>query len=355
MYDLVQVLKLVSVIIPVWNRKRFLADAVESVQRQTYRPLEILVVDDGSTDGTRECLEKVAGKRADGVSIRPFFRSHEGVSAARQFGLENAAGDFIQFLDSDDVLLPEKISKQVSVLVGADAVCCLSRGYQGPFDSLPDTSAGTLGYGDWKPIGGEIRSGEAALAALADGIPFAIHAMTPLWRRDFLLAQAPWPKEFCNGEDLVYFARVFRACEAMPLAFVDEPLALLREHTGHRATVSPRLSGWGQIEESERTVRRSALFSRAEMVRELKKCKGWNRQWAAGCGRQLQTGYWDALHILNGPELRDYESLVLTLVPPCSRIYAMIRLRQLFGSWMVVWFLRNYLSSRLQENSRGRQ
>ncbi|MBR4171145.1 MAG: glycosyltransferase family 2 protein [Kiritimatiellae bacterium] len=347
-------MKLISVIIPVWNRKCFLADVLESVRRQTYRPLEILVVDDGSTDGSRECLEKFAGKRTDGVSIRPFFRSHEGVSAARQFGLENAAGDFIQFLDSDDVLLPQKISKQVSLLEGSDAVCCLSRGYQGTFDSLLDASAGTFGYGDWRPIGGEIRSGEDALAVLADGVPFGIHAMMPLWRRDFLMEQAPWPREFCSGEDLVYFARVFRACEAMQLAFVDEPLVLLREHTGHRATVSPRLSGWGQIEESEQIVRRSAVLSRAEMVRELKKCKGWNRQWAAGCGRQLQTGYWDALHILNGSELRDYESLILALVPLCSRICAMIRLRRLFGSWMVVWFLRNYLSSRLRESSRGR-
>lgn len=343
-------MKLVSVIIPTWNREEFLVDAIESVLGQTYRCLELLIVDDGSTDGTRGLLEKYAGERADGVSIRPFFLSHEGISAARQFGLKMANGEYIQFLDSDDVLLPTKLERQVESLDQMQSVCCLSLAWNGHFDSLPDFSQVQFDVPSWKLVGREIRSGQQALAALSDGIPYVIHAMTPLWRRDFLMAQAPWPTEFCSGEDLVYFARVFRSCEGAAFAFVDEPLALLRDHSEHRATVSPRLSGWDTITDSERMVRRSALLSRAEMVRELQKCGGWCRQWASGCARQLQVGYWDALHVMDESELREYEDLILDLVSFCSRMRGIIQTRRRIGSKFIVGLLKNYLAFRLQKN-----
>jgi glycosyltransferase involved in cell wall biosynthesis len=101
---------LVSVVIPAYNARRWLASAVDSVLTQTYQSVEIIVVDDGSTDGTAGF---VASRYPDIVLLR---QANRGLSAARNAGLDAARGDFVQFLDADDVLLPAKLEKQVALL-----------------------------------------------------------------------------------------------------------------------------------------------------------------------------------------------------------------------------------------------
>ncbi|RKY41922.1 MAG: glycosyltransferase family 2 protein [Candidatus Makaraimicrobium thalassicum] len=95
-----------SVIIPTFNRRAFLETAVNSVLAQTFRNLELIVVDDGSTDGTKELMSSCEDKR-----IVYFHQSNHGVSHARNRGLELTRGDFIAFLDSDDRWNPEKLEK----------------------------------------------------------------------------------------------------------------------------------------------------------------------------------------------------------------------------------------------------
>ena len=95
---------LVSVIIPCYNASRFLAEAIESVLAQTHENLELVVVDDGSTDDSREIV------RGFGERVRSEPLPHnQGVNFARNRGVEVARGEFVQFLDSDDLLRPEKI------------------------------------------------------------------------------------------------------------------------------------------------------------------------------------------------------------------------------------------------------
>lgn len=101
---------LVSAVIPAYNAERFLEDAIRSVLEQTYEPIECVVVDDGSTDGTR----KIAG--ALGGRVRCVSRSRGGVSAARNAGAAATSGDYLAFLDADDAWLPEKISLQMEVV-----------------------------------------------------------------------------------------------------------------------------------------------------------------------------------------------------------------------------------------------
>lgn len=101
---------LVSCIVPVWNGERYVVEALESVLRQTYRPLEVVVVDDGSTDGTREVIA------AFGARVRCVDQPHAGLAAARNRGLDAARGELIAFLDADDLWLPEKIARQVERL-----------------------------------------------------------------------------------------------------------------------------------------------------------------------------------------------------------------------------------------------
>lgn len=98
---------LVSVILPVYNRPGWLARAVESVLSQSHTNLELLVVDDGSTDDTRRVLEGFLPR------VEILEQSHAGAEAARNLGLENARGEFVAFIDSDDVWLPDRLSRQL--------------------------------------------------------------------------------------------------------------------------------------------------------------------------------------------------------------------------------------------------
>ncbi|MBQ6395377.1 MAG: glycosyltransferase [Atopobiaceae bacterium] len=99
----------VSVLIPTYNRKAFLAEALDSVREQTFTDVEVIVWDDGSTDGTPELLRSIPG-------IRYVLAPHKGVSYARNQLVALAQGEFIAFLDADDVWLPQKLEKQVAYL-----------------------------------------------------------------------------------------------------------------------------------------------------------------------------------------------------------------------------------------------
>jgi glycosyltransferase involved in cell wall biosynthesis len=102
---------LVSVIIPTFNRAAMVTEAVASVLNQTYPDLEILVVDDGSTDGTAAALEAFGGR------IRVLRQdTRRGVSAARNVGLQAARGEWLALLDADDLWLPEKLARQMAYL-----------------------------------------------------------------------------------------------------------------------------------------------------------------------------------------------------------------------------------------------
>ncbi len=100
-------MKRVSVIIPTFNRKDFLKEAIDSVLSQTYKNFELIVVDDGSTDGTGEMISKYYPQ------IRYFYQKNKGPSAARNKGIKEAKGEYISFLDSDDLWLKEKLKKQI--------------------------------------------------------------------------------------------------------------------------------------------------------------------------------------------------------------------------------------------------
>src|SRR3989338_2611340 len=104
---------LVSVILPTYNRAAWLGRAITSVLRQTYRELELIVVDDGSVDDTPKLRE--TWERAD-ARIRWIRRDHQGAAAARNTGLANAQGDLVAFCDSDDEWLEHKLERQVAYL-----------------------------------------------------------------------------------------------------------------------------------------------------------------------------------------------------------------------------------------------
>jgi len=97
----------VSVIIPTYNRRDLVREAIASVQAQTYRDFELIVVDDGSDDGTAEAVREIVG-------VRSLNQPNRGVSAARNRGVACSSGALLAFLDSDDIWQPRKLESQVA-------------------------------------------------------------------------------------------------------------------------------------------------------------------------------------------------------------------------------------------------
>jgi glycosyltransferase involved in cell wall biosynthesis len=103
---------MVSVIIPTFNYSHYLSETLNSVKNQSYKNLECIVIDDGSTDNTKEIFNTAAG---DDNRFKYFYQQNRGISSARNSGLKHAIGDYIQFLDSDDLIEPDKIKSQVEI------------------------------------------------------------------------------------------------------------------------------------------------------------------------------------------------------------------------------------------------
>lgn len=101
---------LVSILIPCYNAERWVAEAIQSCLAQTYQPIEVIVIDDGSTDGSLEVIKSF------GDRIRWETGPNRGGNAARNRGLEMSRGEWLQYLDADDYLLPDKIARQMEFL-----------------------------------------------------------------------------------------------------------------------------------------------------------------------------------------------------------------------------------------------
>lgn len=100
----------VSVVIPALNAEGFVADAIRSVLAQTHAPVDIIVIDDGSTDGTASIA------RQFGVQVRCVSQPNRGLSSARNRGIKESSGEFVAFLDADDMWAPTKLEKQIALL-----------------------------------------------------------------------------------------------------------------------------------------------------------------------------------------------------------------------------------------------
>jgi glycosyltransferase involved in cell wall biosynthesis len=100
---------LISVIIPIYNGERFLAETIRSVLDQTYAPIEVIAVDDGSTDGSAAIVRSFP-------DVKYIHQSNQGVAAARNTGVKAAQGDFLAFIDQDDLWTLDKLEKQAAYL-----------------------------------------------------------------------------------------------------------------------------------------------------------------------------------------------------------------------------------------------
>lgn len=190
---------LVSVITPTYNRAHLFVRSLDSVVRQTYRPIELLLVDDGSTDATAQTVAEWKARHAgeSGFELRYFQESHHGASASRNLGIAQSRGEFVQFLDSDDRLLPEKVSLQVAALQS-------------------NTDAG-LAYSPWFFVkaGRRVDCQPPDLEARPRPQTVALRNLwtaSPLYRRRVVMAAGPWAEDLWCAQEWEWNVRVLVHC-----------------------------------------------------------------------------------------------------------------------------------------------
>lgn len=204
---------LVSVILLSYNQSDYVEDAIVSVTRQTYTEWELIVIDNGSTDGSQSIIKKYLDDNRVRVFLHPVNmsickRMNEGVAAA--------SGDFISILYSDDYYLPEKLDKQVSVMrkLSPEWGVAYSPGYQ--------MNVATQKVEIVKSIE---SSGEILKELFTDFFQGYINPISPLIRKECLL-RYPFDEEiFTEGE-----AIFFRIAMKYKFIYVDEPLVVMRVH-----------------------------------------------------------------------------------------------------------------------------
>ena len=113
--------ELISIIVPVYNVEQFLARCIDSIRAQTYRNIEILLIDDGSTDNSGRVCDEYA--KQDG-RIKVYHKPNGGVSSARNYGLDRATGKYIGFVDSDDFIAPDMYEYLIQLIKDTNAEIC---------------------------------------------------------------------------------------------------------------------------------------------------------------------------------------------------------------------------------------
>ncbi len=241
-----------SVIIPVRNGIKFVGQAIASAQAVPIAPLEILVVDDGSTDGTTELLLGLATEDDRIVVIRR--DSDHGASAARNEGIARARADIICFLDADDLLYPEPVARRVEWLQAhPDIVLCFSK-YQ---TMLPDGSIEPT-FASYCPRFQKFIGSREGIVELGDGAFGLLYSENPICttgtmaRRDALVALDGFSRDLRQAEDWDLWIRLARrgavaystSIEAQHSARPDSLSTNVEDRTRHIAEVARRHRGF---------------------------------------------------------------------------------------------------------------
>jgi glycosyltransferase involved in cell wall biosynthesis len=220
---------LVSILIPAFNAERWIADTIASALAQTWELTEIIIVDDGSTDRTLRIARGFASARVAVVS-----QPHQGAAAARNAALSICRGDYVQWLDADDLLASDKIRLQLDALRGDPSRTLLSCEW-GHFIYRPQraTFRPTALWCDLSPLEWLVRKLEQNLF---------MPVSTWLVSRELTQAAGPWDVRLSLDDDGEYFCRVLLA--STDTRFVPRAKALYRR-TGNASMSALRRSGLG--------------------------------------------------------------------------------------------------------------
>ncbi len=189
---------LVSIVIPCYNSELWLEETLESALGQSWPQKEIIVVDDGSTDNSLSIARSFESR-----GVKVISQENRGGCVARNRGLKEARGDFIQFLDADDLLAPDKIERQLEMLAGRQD--CAVTGKWGRFQNSIDELTISV-----EPIWVDLVGIDWVISVLQGKGMMAVHGwLTP---RNIIEQVGPWNEELHVNQDGEYFCRVALAC-----------------------------------------------------------------------------------------------------------------------------------------------
>jgi glycosyltransferase involved in cell wall biosynthesis len=298
---------------------------------QTYPNLEVVIVDDGSTDGTDRFWARHSFGFWGGKCLKYYRQDNAGASAARNRGLAQASGKYLQFLDSDDVLFKSKIALQVAVMEepkAAQAEGCACFGQLGI--STEDQTSITR-------IGVYCRTPHEYLCYLSSRLVHGMQTSAPLWRRSFLTSRPGWRTDINLGDDLEYYIRLLAQCSEMK--FVDKELFFVRDHRG------PRLSD--HTNRYARTL--SAIQTRVSIFEVLLTSGHWDEKVQVNFLGAMRPIYANLLTCGTSDDIQRLEAWLLK----CSRIPlhrqffpALIILRRFVGTSTILAAHRLVMATR---------
>ncbi|MBN2023859.1 MAG: glycosyltransferase family 2 protein [Pirellulales bacterium] len=243
---------LASVIVPTHNRAGLLVESIDSVFGQTYRPIELVIVDDGSTDDTEMVVKAWSQTHAAAgqFTVKYIYQAKSGAPSARNRGLAESKSEFIQFLDSDDVLHPEKLQRQIELLAFAPDVDYVYS-EAGRFEVAPDWNVPPC-------------FGRATTALLSDHLSKStLNSICGLYRRRLCRRIGPWNVNLLKWQDWEYNLRMLALrprCVHLPGVY-----CLARVHSlGQIADLASQREGIEAmalaVASAERTLRNAGLL-----------------------------------------------------------------------------------------------
>ena len=295
---------LVSIVIPTFNRKSLLLEAIESCLNQTWSNCEVIVVDDGSSDGTSDLVEKRLRTLWPSSRVQYVRQQNAGASSARNHGFKLASGVYIQFLDSDDLLLPAKLAKQIEVLEqqqNTEAACCYCYGTVG-------IEPGFISDLSCSQIGSHATDPRALIRELCSRIVHGMQTSAPLWRRSFLKKHAGWREDISLGDDLEFHIRLL--ANSKKICFIEEELFFVREHSGSRLSAD-------QLSELSLD---SIIRTRRSIFEILKKFELWDSQTQRAFLGAMRSIYANALQLGNSETIHNLENWIWILAAHPNRI-----------------------------------
>lgn len=197
---------LISVVIPTYNRKEKTLRAINSVIEQNIDDIEIIVVNDGSSDDTLEFLN------SKNLPIKIISKENGGVSSARNAGIDNSVGEYIAFLDSDDTWLPNKLKKQIEFFESNPSVCLV---YTDQYLNIDGANLDQTRFQRNKP------NKKMLLPGFVDYTP--IHTSTVLIKKETLNHVGKFSEELEVHEDSELWNRISDHCD---FGYVEEPLSV---------------------------------------------------------------------------------------------------------------------------------
>jgi glycosyltransferase involved in cell wall biosynthesis len=213
----------VSIVIPTFNRGAILPEALESVMQQTYGNYEIIIVDDGSTDQTKEMLDDYLG----GKKINYIYQSNKGVSAARNRGIQEATGEVISFLDSDDLWKRDKLETEIKYFSRnpeVDAIFSDLEKTDGE-NYFPSFMKKTMAFSNYIIDKQEFQIIDKRILylCLLQEIPLKPSALS--LKREVFSRNKPFDSKYKSGED---WELSLRLSKTEQFGYINRPLAILR-------------------------------------------------------------------------------------------------------------------------------